>query len=176
MHWNERSSWRRRPLHFHRNLAMSKRFAADDPQLPVIEKLADGMTSLDELDQMELQFALGKAYADLGRQEEALHHLIGANALKRKRLKYDATVALDQINRIREIFTPEFIREKSDRGQPSDLPVFIVGMPRSGSTLIEQILASHPVGIRRWRVAEFRAGGERPLRNIRGDDIHSKPY
>jgi tetratricopeptide (TPR) repeat protein len=130
--------------HFHRNLAMSKRFAAGDPQLPVMEELAGGMTSLDEQDQMELQFALGKAYADLGRQEEALRHLIGANALKRKRLKYDPTVALGQINRIREIFTAEFIREKSGRGQASDLPVFIVGMPRSGSTLIEQILASHP--------------------------------
>jgi tetratricopeptide (TPR) repeat protein len=130
--------------HFHRNLAMSKRFAADDPQLRVMEELAGAMSSLDEHDRMELQFALGKAYADLGRQEEALRHLIGANALKRKHLKYDATTVLGQINRIAEIFTSEFIREKSGRGQPSDLPVFIVGMPRSGSTLIEQILASHP--------------------------------
>jgi len=129
---------------FHRNLAMSKRFNAGDSQLPVMEELAGDMISLDETEQMELHFALGKAYADLGRLEEAFRHLAVANAVKRKRLRYDATVALDQLNRIRKVFTPQFIQQKSGRGQCSDLPVFIVGMPRSGSTLIEQILASHP--------------------------------
>lgn len=138
---------------YHRNLAMSKRFANGDAHIRLMEELALAMTSLDEQHRMELQFGLGKAYADLGRWEEALRHLIAANAVKRQHLRYDEAAALGQINRIKNIFTPEFLRRKSGHGRASDLPVFIVGMPRSGSTLIEQVLASHP---------DVFGAGERP--------------
>src|SRR6185437_5316895 len=87
---------------------------------------------------------LGKAYADLHRQEQALRHLIEANAIKRGKIKYDEPDTLAQFDRIKEVMTGELLRRKSGAGVRSGLPLFILGMPRSGTTLIEQILASHP--------------------------------
>jgi len=131
--------------HFYRTLTMAKRFTAGDPRLTAMEQLAcDPSASLDDEARMDLNFALGKAYADLGRQADALRHLIEANAVKRKKIKYDEPAALTQFERIKETMTRQLIECKSGHGAASDLPVFILGMPRSGSTLIEQILASHP--------------------------------
>jgi tetratricopeptide (TPR) repeat protein len=140
-------------IDFHRNLAMSKRFAAGDAQLPVMDELARNAAALGDGQRMELHYALGKAYADLGRPEIALHHLVEANAVKRGKIKYDEAAVLDQLERIKAVMTRELIERKSGHGAASDVPVFIVGMPRSGSTLIEQILASHP---------DVFAGGELP--------------
>jgi tetratricopeptide (TPR) repeat protein len=128
---------------FHRNLAMARRFVPGDSRLQAMEELGRN-PSLRESQRMTLQFALGKAYADLGRREDALHHLIEANAIKRGKIKYDEKAALAQLDRIKEVFTRDLMRRKAGHGAPSDVPVFILGMPRSGSTLIEQILASHP--------------------------------
>jgi tetratricopeptide (TPR) repeat protein len=130
---------------FHRNLAMSKRFTAGDAQLQAMEKLArDAAAALDGDQRMELHYALGKAYADLGRREEALSQLRDANAIRRRKIKYDEAAVLAQLDRVKEVMTRELLERKAGYGAASDLPVFIVGMPRSGSTLIEQILASHP--------------------------------
>lgn len=158
--------------HFHRTLTMAKRFAAGDAQLAAMEQLArDPAASLDDEGRMELNFGLGKAYADLGRQAEALRHLIEANAAKRKKIKYDEPAALAQFTRIKEAMTPELIERKSGHGVISEVPVFILGMPRSGSTLIEQILASHPavfgageLGNFSQAVASLRDGAEHPKR------------
>jgi tetratricopeptide (TPR) repeat protein len=131
-------------IDFHRNLAMSKRFAAGDAQLPVMEELARNDAALGDGQRMELHYALGKAYADLGQPHIALPHLVEANAIKRGKIKYDEASMLGQLERIKAVMTRELIERKSGHGVASDVPVFIVGMPRSGSTLIEQILASHP--------------------------------
>jgi tetratricopeptide (TPR) repeat protein len=130
--------------HFHRNLAMAKRFSEGDLQLEAMEALVRDPLPLDSEHRMELHFALGKAYADLHRQEDALRHLIEANAIKRGKIKYDEADTLAQFDRISEMMTLELMQRKSGAGVRSDLPIFILGMPRSGTTLIEQILASHP--------------------------------
>src|SRR5262249_20864916 len=93
---------------------------------------------------IDLGFALGKAYDDLGEHERSFNHLLASNALKRRRIVYDEAATLGTFARICEVFTPELMREKRDLGDASPVPVFIIGMPRSGTTLIEQILASHP--------------------------------
>lgn len=129
---------------FHRNLAMSKRFVADDPQLQAMQALARDPGGLGDEQRMELHFALGKAYADLGRQQEALQELIEANAIKRGKIKYDEARTLADFDHIRQVMTRELMQRKSGAGAPGDMPVFIIGMPRSGTTLIEQVLASHP--------------------------------
>jgi tetratricopeptide (TPR) repeat protein len=140
--------------HFHRTLTLTKRFTTGDPHLAAMEQLAlDPAASPDDEGRMELNFGLGKAYADLDRQADALRHLIDANAVKRKKIKYDEPTALAQFQRIKETMTRELIARKSGHGAVSDVPVFILGMPRSGSTLIEQILASHP---------QVLGGGELP--------------
>ena len=131
-------------IDFHRNLAMSKRFAAGDPQLQVLEELERNAAALGDSQLMELHYACGKAYADLGRPEIALSHLVEASAIKRSKIKYDEAAWLGQLEHVKAVMTRELIERKSGYGFASDVSVFIVGMPRSGSTLIEQILASHP--------------------------------
>jgi tetratricopeptide (TPR) repeat protein len=150
---------------FYLNLAAIKRFAPGDAELAAMEKLASEPAALAAEDQIYLQFALGKAYGDLGDHERSFRHLLEGNALKRQRIVYDEAGTLGGFARIREVFTPEIMREKRDLGDPSPRPVFIIGMPRSGTTLIEQILASHPrvFGAGELRIiAEAVAGMSRP--------------
>ena len=137
------------------NLADIKSFAPDDPHLQAMEELVADADSLPEEDQIRLHFALGKAYGDLQLHEKSFDHLLRGNALKRRTLDYDEIRTLESIDRVRKVFTAELLREKQGQGDPSRLPVFILGMPRSGTTLVEQILASHP--------AAFAAGEVRHL-------------
>ncbi len=126
------------------NLADAKRFTADDPHIAAMEALLRDAGSTAKEDALFLHFALAKAYADLDRHDDSFRHLVEANARKRKTVVYDDAAAIEALGRIPTLFTPALIREKAGLGDPSRVPVFIVGMPRSGSTLIEQILSSHP--------------------------------
>lgn len=125
--------------HFGR-LAKAVKFHEDDPDLPHAEKLAG--EKLPGPERIELGFALGKAYADLGRDEEAWRAYADANAQMRGRIAYAEEAALGLVARIAEIFTAELLADPP--GDPAPGPVFIVGMPRSGSTLAERMLAGHP--------------------------------
>jgi tetratricopeptide (TPR) repeat protein len=127
----------------HLNLAYLRRFKAGEPRLAALEKLAEEGATFDAGNQISLQFALGKAFSDLGEHERSFRHLREGNALKRAQFKYDEKEMLSLLERIRATFTPELMQQKSGGGCHSDSPVFVVGMPRSGTTLVEQILASH---------------------------------
>ncbi len=88
-------------------------------------------------------FALGKAYEDSGNYARAFASFERGNALRRTQEQYDP-VNTEQIGeRIRGVFSPQLVRAHADGGFPDIAPIFIIGLPRSGSTLIEQILASH---------------------------------
>jgi tetratricopeptide (TPR) repeat protein len=126
------------------NLANVTRFAAGDPHLAAMEQLARESASLSFDERIYLHFALGKAYEDLGRHADAFRQWLDANALKRRQIAYDEAKTLGDLDRVRAVFTPELISTRKNLGNPSAVPVFIVGMMRSGSTLVEQILASHP--------------------------------
>jgi tetratricopeptide (TPR) repeat protein len=127
----------------HLNLAYLQRFTAGDPRLAALEKLAEEMEILDTGNQVSLHFALGKAFSDVGQHERSFRHLRDGNVLKRSQLNYNEKEVLSLFERIRVAFTPELMQQKCRKGYRSDTPVFIVGMPRSGTTLVEQILASH---------------------------------
>ena len=71
-------------------------------------------------------------------------HLVEGNALNRRQLTYDEVASLNVFRRMQETFTSDLMRNMEGFGDASELPIFIVGMPRSGTTLIEQIIASHP--------------------------------
>lgn len=129
---------------FFGSLALSKQFMAGDPHLALMEELARDMESLSAKEQIELHFALGKALADIKEYEQSFRHLLQGNALKRQQIAYDATATLELFQRIQTVFTSEMMHRKQGLGNPSTVPIFIVGMPRSGTTLVEQILASHP--------------------------------
>jgi tetratricopeptide (TPR) repeat protein len=127
----------------HLNLAYLRRFTTEDPRLAALEKLAEESAVLDAGNQISLHFALGKAFSDIGQHERSFRHLRDGNALKRAQLKYDEKEVLNLFERIRTTFTPALMQQKSGGGSDSKTPVFVVGMPRSGTTLVEQILASH---------------------------------
>jgi len=126
------------------NLAAVRSFAAGDRYLAALERAASDTSALSSTDQMHLHFALAKANDDLSRPEYAFAHLMKANWLKRRQVDYDEAATLSQMDRLRELIGRDFIRARQGCGERSALPVFIVGMTRSGTTLIEQILASHP--------------------------------
>jgi tetratricopeptide (TPR) repeat protein len=127
----------------HLNLANMEKFKPSDRRLPGLERLLDEVHSLDEEQQVAAHFAMGKALADLKRHDEAFAELKKANVLKRKQIVYDERERLAMFGKIRTTFTRDRIASGSASGDRSCAPIFIVGMPRSGTTLVEQVLASH---------------------------------
>ncbi|HLJ18879.1 MAG TPA: tetratricopeptide repeat protein, partial [Stellaceae bacterium] len=127
------------------NLVDAKSFkSADDPDLLAMEELAKEMPTLSDDDRMQLHFALAKAYGDLKRHGQSFEHMLEGCALKRQKINYPEKDTLWLFDRIREVVSAELIRSKAGLGDPTDVPIFILGMPRSGSTLVEQVLSSHP--------------------------------
>ncbi|HEX5263506.1 MAG TPA: sulfotransferase [Phenylobacterium sp.] len=100
---------------------------------------------LTDDDRLHMHYALGKALEDRAAHAGAFEHYAKGAALRRRQLRYDAGATTALMQRSKSLFTPAFFAEPSGGGSPSDEPIFIVGLPRSGSTLIEQILASHPL-------------------------------
>ena len=126
------------------NLVDAKKFNTnDDEHLVAMEGLAAKIDTLTEERQEHLHFGLGKAYDDLKRYDEAFDHLIKGNALKRKTIDYDEAMVLGFFERVKETISAEVVRQKSGSGFESRQPIFVLGMPRSGTTLVEQIIASH---------------------------------
>lgn len=128
---------------YYLNLGETKRYQTDDQDLIALEKLANTLETLPLEQQIDLHFALGKAYSDIEDRERSFLHLERGNALKRRSIAYNEAQTQEQFERMQRVFTREFMISQSEQGDPSSLPIFIVGMPRSGSTLVEQILGSH---------------------------------
>jgi tetratricopeptide (TPR) repeat protein len=128
----------------HHNLSTLKSYTAGDPHLAALEELAKKAGSMPVQERIRLWFALGKAREDVKRYDEAFEAYSRGNALKRATFKYDEKalrrVADDLIRR----FDRKFVKARRKAGFADETPVFIVGMPRSGTTLIEQVLSSHP--------------------------------
>ncbi|HUZ13863.1 MAG TPA: sulfotransferase [Caulobacteraceae bacterium] len=98
---------------------------------------------LGPADRGHLHFALGKASEDAGRHGEAFEHYRSGNALVRAGRAYDPDATSAFVARCKALFTPAFFAEREGWGFEAADPIFIVGLPRSGSTLVDQILASH---------------------------------
>lgn len=126
------------------SISKIKKFTSDDPDFKKIVELNE-MPNRFGIDQScILNFTLFSAYEGLGDYEKAFEHLKRANDLKRKMIPYSEE-RQKNINRlILENFTKEKLDILKGHGFETDTPVFIVGMPRSGTTLTEQIISSHP--------------------------------
>ena len=94
-------------------------------------------------DRLHLDFALGKAAADRGATADAFAHYAEGNRVRAAQIRYDAGETTRAVDRARAFFTAELLASRAGQGDPAPDPIFVVGMPRSGSTLVEQILASH---------------------------------
>jgi tetratricopeptide (TPR) repeat protein len=133
----------RMPLYY-RNFVQTRRLAPDDPVFAALELLAGDAASLSPADQAELHFAYGEALSGMGRHDASFDHILKANALHRTGVRYNEAEALGLFAQLPRMLSAQTLAAARGLGDPSAAPIFIVGMPRSGSTLIEQILASHP--------------------------------
>jgi tetratricopeptide (TPR) repeat protein len=100
-------------------------------------------TDLTNDDRFHFDFALGKALEDAGEYEESFAAYARGNALRRKLIRYDADENEEHVARSKKLFTREFFAARRDMGCDAPDPIFVVGLPRAGSTLVEQILATH---------------------------------
>ncbi len=126
------------------NLAQLKTFRADDSDLKHLESIEPRSESWPPAKRAFIHFALGKAYDDTRQFDLAFAHFSKGNALWRSLIRYDEAATLDHLRLTAEVFNASFLGRFRGSGDPSPAPIFIVGMPRTGSTLVEQILASHP--------------------------------
>jgi len=131
----------------YRALANNKRFKdASDPDISMISAVLEN-PGLKENERMHVYFALGKIYEDLKDYAKSFPFFLKAN--KSKRVSYEYTVETDRdlMMRIKKAFSRGFFQQSPGEGsqKTAKVPIFIVGMPRSGTSLTEQILASHPL-------------------------------
>ena len=105
--------------------------------------LAARSESLPVPEQSQVYFSLSKAYEDCGRIDEAFDCKVKANALARKTVNYSADDTDWRFEWVAETFDRDLIRRLGGQGAASDRPIFVVGMPRSGTTLVEQIISAH---------------------------------
>ncbi len=124
------------------SLSLIQRFTPEDQATVEALEAAAARNDLPTLDRRQLHFTLGKAYDDLGQYDRAFSHYHQANEIARP--DFDRQHFLRLVQRLEAWFPQSRFDAGGDSGNPSQLPIFIVGMPRSGTTLVEQIVASHP--------------------------------
>ena len=147
------------------NLSALKKYRAGDTQIGFMERLLTD-SQPNESSRMELCFALTKAYEDLGEHDKSFSYLEEGNRLRKKQLHYDLEVDRNLFTKIKGIFTSERLDpDVLPDNHASIQPLFIVGMMRSGTSLVEQMLASH---------SKVHGGGELAILNQLVDPILSK--
>jgi tetratricopeptide (TPR) repeat protein len=124
------------------SLANLKTYRFADAELECM-RFAEAAPATALVDRYHLCFALGKAYEDLGDYAESWSYYERGNALKRAESRYRPELIERNTANQKKVCTPEFFERRRGYGAASTAPIFVVGLPRSGSTLIEQILASH---------------------------------
>jgi tetratricopeptide (TPR) repeat protein len=125
------------------HLALLATVEPDDGTIDALEVALRRSAARPSREQCLLQFALAKAYEDVGQRDRSFEHLLRGNAIKRSQTVYDEASALASLDHLCRVFTAQLLASRQGLGDPSNAPVFIVGMPRSGTTLVEQTLASH---------------------------------
>ena len=179
------------------SLANLKTVRFDDGDIAAMQAAltASGIT---EEDRFHLDFALGKAFEDRRDAARAFAHYADGNARRRKTLPYDAEETTAYVDRSIARFDADFFAARAGQGHPARDPIFILGMPRAGSTLIEQILASHsqvegttelpeipllargdpsyPTGLADWSAERLRETGEAYLDRTRIQRRTDRPF
>jgi tetratricopeptide (TPR) repeat protein len=125
------------------NYADFKTFERNDPIIARMEDLLEGARQPSIASRMMLHFALGKIYLDIGDSDRAFLHLGRGNKLKRNSFIYTAETATRLMQDIETTFSAALLEKLGGQGASSSKPIFVLGMPRSGTTLVEQILATH---------------------------------
>ena len=185
------------------SLASLKTFRFTDDEVKQMEELS-ARSDLPHVDRVNLHYALGTAYDLRKEYEKSYSHFARGNAVRRIGMNYDADEITKLVSRARIMFTPEFFREREGLGCDSNAPIFMLGMQRAGSTLLEQILGSHPqiepvgelqtilqivgenvipktkdlypLGMEKLDAADYKAIGERYLELVEKQRKTDRPY
>ena len=127
----------------HRHLSQVIKYEQTSSHVKDMEKIIFNNKATNN-QQMHLSFALGKAYEDMKSYDKAFSHWKKGNLLKRKQIKYSTKYQTRRVKVIKENFTNDLFEKFKNYGNQDKTLIFIVGMPRSGTTLVQQILSSHP--------------------------------
>ncbi|MCG8490933.1 MAG: sulfotransferase [Sneathiellales bacterium] len=125
------------------NIGGLVQYAEGDTYSQRLISYLERMDELPENSQIDLHFALGKCFEDHGQYLTSMDHYLKGNALKSKSLDYSVQTVLEKMKAREEIMAPGPWTKEENLGCNSDVPIFVLGMPRSGTSLVEQILASH---------------------------------
>ena len=124
------------------SLANLKTYAFSDQEIKSLEKMVKDIY-LNENEKTYMHFALGKAFEDSKDYQKSFHHYKAGNDIKKQNIKFDLKVFDEECINQKEVCTGDLFEAKKGWGNDSIEPIFILGLPRVGSTLLEQILASH---------------------------------
>jgi tetratricopeptide (TPR) repeat protein len=127
----------------HRNVAYFIKHENRDDDVRAMEASYSN-SEQDAQNRMHLGFALAKVFEDGKKYDEAFGYLAEANAARRASYSYSSMVEMDKAESIKKLFDADLFEKFRGAGNPDETPIFILGMPRSGTTLAEQILSSHP--------------------------------
>ena len=152
------------------NLTETRKISAGDPRIANMEAIAAQMDQLGLQARIEISFALGKTYADIKDYDRSFERLSQGCRLKRSITDYNEAGTLAMMGRAAKSFSSKLIKQKAGSGPDSKVPVFILGMPRSGTTLVEQILASHPQVYAAGEIEAFLSGMIQAAATNGGDD------
>ena len=123
------------------SLANLKTVKFSDADIAAMEAALGAEVSAE--DAFHLHFALGKAWGDRSSPAESFRHYAAGNELRSRELAYEPEMTTRQVDRMIAVLTPEFLTQRLGLGDQTPDPIFILGLPRAGSTLLEQILSSH---------------------------------
>jgi tetratricopeptide (TPR) repeat protein len=186
------------------SMANLKVFRFDEAEVAAMEQQL-ARPDLEANADVHFRFALGKAYEDKGDFDTAWQYYDSGNQRQRKRVVHDPVQFEVRHEEIRDVFDREFLARHAGAGYEAPDPIFIVGLPRSGSTLIEQILASHsqvegtaelpalgrlavsvgryrpdhrqyPLSVRDLRSKDFRAYGKQYIEETRAQRFTDSPF
>ena len=127
------------------HLIQAEKVVQGDDSVNVLETMLSEEKTLSTDKKISLHYGLGKAYDDLKQYDQAFPHFLEGARLKRGQMQFSSDADANQTQGIIDWFTPERYASLSSGGFSDATPVFVLGMPRSGTTLTEQILASHPL-------------------------------
>ncbi|WP_419144956.1 tetratricopeptide repeat-containing sulfotransferase family protein [Novosphingobium album (ex Hu et al. 2023)] len=125
------------------SLANLKTVQFGDADVEAMEAALESAEGLSDENRLHLHFALGKAFEDRVEPARSFVHYAEGNQLRSMEIKHDPDAIAAQVDHVIETLTPAFVSEHMGQGDPSPDPIFVLGLPRAGSTLIEQILSSH---------------------------------
>ena len=124
------------------SLANTKTYRFTDDELTLMQTQLSKV-DIEQDDKAHLEFALAKTYEDRKKFDNAFMHYKNGNILKNQRNHYSQAKLSERIEAQKSVFTADFFKDHQDVGDQTPDPIFIIGLPRAGSTLLEQILASH---------------------------------